>query len=359
MTKSWPSRRRASPSSISNGRSCRPRPSAGSTEPDERGGAPLRGVCGAASVSHRSPPPSIWAYCSTPPSSIRRPDFSHCCRSWPMKRRPPRPRPCCSKLVAKHPDLTEAHYALAQSAVQSDNFALALEHAHKARELGPYWAPAGLLLARVQMLKGDADEGLATARKVLEQDGQDSLSTRIRADADAGGQRGGGTQGAARAREQRDDGLGRRSARWPTSIFSSAIATARRSASAISCRAAGSSTNRCSISARSRSRAKPGTTRSQLYGRVTGGELAMAAQSRAARIKVEQAGARSRAQASRGVRRDASSVPGRSAHRARRTCWRAAATAPGALALLDAALEGISGLGGAAFRARVPARSGG
>jgi tetratricopeptide (TPR) repeat protein len=78
------------------------------------------------------------------------------------------------KLIAKHSDLTEAHYALAQSAIASDNFALALEHARKARDLGPYWAPAGLLLARVQLLMGNADEGLATAQKVLEHDNQDS-----------------------------------------------------------------------------------------------------------------------------------------------------------------------------------------
>ena len=33
------------------------------------------------------------------------------------------------KLAEKYPNLTESHYALAQAAVQSDNFALALEHA--------------------------------------------------------------------------------------------------------------------------------------------------------------------------------------------------------------------------------------
>ena len=54
----------------------------------------------------------------------------------PTKRAAAARRRCCSKLVVKYPDLTEAHYALAQAAVQSDNFALALEHAQKARELG-------------------------------------------------------------------------------------------------------------------------------------------------------------------------------------------------------------------------------
>ena len=78
------------------------------------------------------------------------------------------------KLVLKYPDLTEAHYALARSALQSENFDLALQHAQKARELGPYWSPAGLLLAQVQLARGDNDAGLATAKSVIDQDGQDS-----------------------------------------------------------------------------------------------------------------------------------------------------------------------------------------
>lgn len=78
------------------------------------------------------------------------------------------------QLVVKYPEVTEAHYALAQAASQSENLQLAMEHARKARELGPYWAPAGLLLARMQMLTGDPEGALATAREVLEQDNQDS-----------------------------------------------------------------------------------------------------------------------------------------------------------------------------------------
>lgn len=41
------------------------------------------------------------------------------------------------KLVLKYPDLTEAHYALARAAMQSESFELAFEHASKAHELGP------------------------------------------------------------------------------------------------------------------------------------------------------------------------------------------------------------------------------
>jgi len=78
------------------------------------------------------------------------------------------------KLVAKYPDLAEAHYALAQSALQSDNFALALEHAQKARELGPYWSPAALLLARAQLLTGHGEHALETVKAVLENDDRDT-----------------------------------------------------------------------------------------------------------------------------------------------------------------------------------------
>ncbi|PZN32272.1 MAG: hypothetical protein DIU71_07980 [Proteobacteria bacterium] len=77
-------------------------------------------------------------------------------------------------LIPKYDNLTEAHYALAQAALQSENFALALRHAERARELGQYWAPAGLLLARLQMLHGQTEEALATARSVLDQEDQAS-----------------------------------------------------------------------------------------------------------------------------------------------------------------------------------------
>jgi len=78
------------------------------------------------------------------------------------------------RLVLKYPDLTEAHYALARAALQSENFALALQHAQQAHQLGPYWTPAGLLLAQVRMARGDTDEALASARQIVAADRQDS-----------------------------------------------------------------------------------------------------------------------------------------------------------------------------------------
>ena len=85
--------------------------------------------------------------CSKPPSSIRRPASSRCCRSWPKKATPSGATAVLKQLVVKYPDVTEAHYALAQAAVQSENLKLAMEHARKARELGPVLV-AGRLAAR-------------------------------------------------------------------------------------------------------------------------------------------------------------------------------------------------------------------
>jgi len=78
------------------------------------------------------------------------------------------------RLVVKHPDLMEAHYTLARAALQSENFALALQHAQQAHDLGPYWTPAKLLLAQVRMARGDTDAALASARQIVETDKQDS-----------------------------------------------------------------------------------------------------------------------------------------------------------------------------------------
>jgi tetratricopeptide (TPR) repeat protein len=77
-------------------------------------------------------------------------------------------------LIGKYDNLTEAHYALGQSALRAENFALAYQHAQRARELGPYWAPAALLLARVHLARGENDAGLEIARKVVEENDQDS-----------------------------------------------------------------------------------------------------------------------------------------------------------------------------------------
>jgi tetratricopeptide (TPR) repeat protein len=76
------------------------------------------------------------------------------------------------KLVERFPNNAEAHYALGQAAAQADNLSLALKEALRAHELSPYWGPAGFLLARLQMSSGEIDNAIATARAVVEQDGR-------------------------------------------------------------------------------------------------------------------------------------------------------------------------------------------
>jgi tetratricopeptide (TPR) repeat protein len=193
------------------------------------------------------------------------------------------------KLVAKYPDLTESHYALAQSAVQSDNFALALEHANKARELGPYWAPAGLLLARVQMLRGEQDAALATAKQVVEQDNQDSYRLEyalmmMQAGKEEEGRKelnalsGSESTGSVveRALADIDFQMGDRDS--AAKRFTNLVSSGRFVYESL-----------FYLGAIAESR-ESWDDAVQIYGRVTSGELAMAAQTRAARIKAQREG---------------------------------------------------------------------
>jgi Flp pilus assembly protein TadD len=70
-----------------------------------------------------------------------------------------------TRLSARHPDVAEGHYALGSAALRADNFALALAEAQKAASLAAYWLPAKLLLARAQMANDQEEVGLATARE--------------------------------------------------------------------------------------------------------------------------------------------------------------------------------------------------
>ena len=192
------------------------------------------------------------------------------------------------KLVEKYPDLTEAHYALAQAAVQSDNFALALQHAQKARELGQFWSPSGLLLARVQMLMGDHDAALETARKVVEQDRQESYRLEyalmmMQAGKEAEGRKElealSTTESgpvAERALADIDFQLGNRDA--AAQRFTSLVQNGRFVYESL-----------FYLGAIAESR-DAWDDALQYYGRVTSGEFAMGAQTRAARIKAKQQG---------------------------------------------------------------------
>lgn len=241
------------------------------------------------------------------------------------------------RLAAKYPDLTEAHYALSQAAVQSENFALALEHARKAKELGSYWAPAGLLLARVQMLRGEPDASLATARQVLDHDNQDSYRLEYALMLMQGGKEEEGrkelaalasseTTGAIveRALADIDFQLGNRDS--AAKRFSNLVSSGRFVYESL-----------FYLGAIAEAR-ESWDDALQLYGRVTSGELAMAAQSRAARIKAQRQGL---AEGLKQLEEFAATRPQYriDAMMARATLLSNDGDTAGALALLDNALE--------------------
>ena len=71
------------------------------------------------------------------------------------------------RLAARHPDVAEGHHALGSAALRSENFALAVESARRATELAKYWVPARMLLARALIASGDEQAGLDAARELV------------------------------------------------------------------------------------------------------------------------------------------------------------------------------------------------
>jgi tetratricopeptide (TPR) repeat protein len=241
------------------------------------------------------------------------------------------------KLATKYPDMTEAHYALAQTAVQADNLAMALEHAQKARDLRPYWAPAGLLLARVQMIRGDNTAALDNARQVLEQDKQDSYRLEYALMLLQAGQEAEGRKElnallnsetvaavAERALADIEFQLGNREA--AAQRFSNLLSSGRFVYESL-----------FYLGAIAESR-ESWDDATQIYGRVTGGEFAMTAQQRAARIKAQRQGLDA------GLKHLEDFATARPQYRIETIAARAALLAQngdraGALAMLDAALK--------------------
>jgi tetratricopeptide (TPR) repeat protein len=202
---------------------------------------------------------------------------------------PPAVAAVFQRLIVKYPDLTEAHYALGQAALQADNFALAYQHAQKARELGQYWAPAGLLLARVQIVRGETDAGLATARQIIEQNNQDSYRLEyalmlLQAGKEEEGRR---ELSALASSETAAPVVERTLADIDFQLGNREAAAQRFSNLVSSGRFVFESLFYLGAIAESRGALDDAL---QIYERVTGGDLAMAAQTRAARIKVERQG---------------------------------------------------------------------
>jgi tetratricopeptide (TPR) repeat protein len=71
------------------------------------------------------------------------------------------------RLVARHPEVAEGHYVLGSAALRSENFALATSSARRATEIAKYWVPARMLLARALIASGDEQVGLEAARDLV------------------------------------------------------------------------------------------------------------------------------------------------------------------------------------------------
>jgi tetratricopeptide (TPR) repeat protein len=194
------------------------------------------------------------------------------------------------RIAESHADVAEAHYAVAQAALEADNFALALEHARRAQELAPYWSPAGMLLARVQVMVKQPEQGLATAQAVVEREPQDSDKLEFAVLQIAAGreQRGREALQAMAEKEGRIQAAAQRAlALIEYQSGQHESAAERFNALLTSGRFVYESQFHLGAMAEMRGEVEDAI---QAYDRVTGGEFAIAAQSRAARLKARTGG---------------------------------------------------------------------
>ena len=197
------------------------------------------------------------------------------------------------RLVARHPDVAEGHYALGSAALRSENFALAVASARRATEIAPYWVPAKMLLARALIASGEEDAGLDDRRATWCMAPDAEVATHLEYALLLAGT---GREDEARAML---DAVRHRDSAW---------SPARCAASACSTSTAGdldAATARFEdllstgaqaydalyfLGADRRAAASDTERALRYYSRVGGGDFALQAQGRAARIKAEQSG---------------------------------------------------------------------
>jgi tetratricopeptide (TPR) repeat protein len=203
---------------------------------------------------------------------------------------PPDVTALTGRLVARHPKVAEGHFALAAAALRSDNFALAVEHARRATEIAPYWVPARMMLARALIATGKEDEGLAMARDLM-----------LAPDADLATQLEYGLLLAGAGREEEARAVLTPYATGPT-VIPGAVralgaldldrgdldAAARRFEGLLA--SGGQSFDAYYFLGVIADRRKDPELALRFYSRVTGGEFALQAQGRVARIRAEQSG---------------------------------------------------------------------
>jgi tetratricopeptide (TPR) repeat protein len=71
------------------------------------------------------------------------------------------------RLAARHPEVNEGQFALGSAALRSENFRLALESADRTMRMAPYWVPAKMLHARALIASGEEAAGLEAARDLV------------------------------------------------------------------------------------------------------------------------------------------------------------------------------------------------
>jgi tetratricopeptide (TPR) repeat protein len=194
------------------------------------------------------------------------------------------------RLAASHPKVAEAHYALGSVAMRSENFALALSSAQQATQLAPYWTPARMLLARATVVAGKDEEGLAIASDLVKAPESD-IATHL-------------DYALLLAATGRDDEA--RAMLTPYATGSTVVPGAVRSLGALDLDAgqldAANARFEELLSTGAQSyealyflgvvaeRRKDAERALRLYSKVVGGEYALPAQQRVARIKAEQSG---------------------------------------------------------------------
>ncbi|HSN72750.1 MAG TPA: tetratricopeptide repeat protein [Steroidobacteraceae bacterium] len=188
------------------------------------------------------------------------------------------------QLAERYPDLGEAHYALAQAALRSDNFALALTSAERAAELSPYWSPAGMLLARVQLSTGEVDAGIATAERVVERDPQPGNRLELALIELAAGREESGREALDRLAEDEDLAASVERTRALLALQAGDVEAAAEHFESLLRQGRFVYEALFQLGAIAESRGDEADAFA-LYSRVIGGDYAVAAQSRAARIK--------------------------------------------------------------------------
>jgi tetratricopeptide (TPR) repeat protein len=194
------------------------------------------------------------------------------------------------RLVERHPALAEGHYTLGSAALRSENIGLAVSSARRATAIARYWVPAKMLLARALIASGDEDAGLDIARDLVMAPGAD-VATHLE-------------YALMLAATGRDDEA--RAMLTPYATGDTVVPGAVRSLGVLDLEqgdldaatqrfeqllATGSqSYDALYFLGRIADRRRDDARAVRYYSRVAGGDFALAAQGRVARIKAEQAG---------------------------------------------------------------------